>query len=85
MVTLDVDATMTASLGLFLSKGVSRMPVIGEDVDEVIGVLYLKDVARVELTGQDYSSSSRRACNVSIRYAILATHIPMSVHPMIAG
>ena len=38
---------MTASLGLFLSKGVSRMPVIGEDVDEVIGVLYLKDVARV--------------------------------------
>ena len=47
MVTLDVDATMTASLGLFLSKGVSRMPVIGEDVDEVIGVLYLKDVARV--------------------------------------
>ena len=47
MVTLDADATMTASLGLFLSKGVSRMPVIGEDVDEVIGVLYLKDVARV--------------------------------------
>ncbi|MFM9876621.1 MAG: hemolysin family protein [Rhodoglobus sp.] len=47
MVTLNQDATMTAALGLFLSKGVSRMPVIGEDVDEVIGVLYLKDVARV--------------------------------------
>ncbi|MFZ2964563.1 MAG: transporter associated domain-containing protein, partial [Rhodoglobus sp.] len=27
--------------------GYSRMPVIGEDVDEVLGVLYLKDVARV--------------------------------------
>lgn len=47
MITLDQDATMTAALGLFLSKGVSRMPVIGDDVDEVIGVLYLKDVARV--------------------------------------
>jgi len=47
MITLDQDATMTAALGLFLSKGVSRMPVIGEDVDEVVGVLYLKDVARV--------------------------------------
>ena len=34
-------------MGLFLSKGVSRMPVIGEDVDEVLGILYLRDVARM--------------------------------------
>jgi CBS domain containing-hemolysin-like protein len=47
MVTVDADETMTAAMGLFLSKGVSRMPVLGEDVDEVIGVLYLKDVARL--------------------------------------
>ncbi|MCU1577898.1 MAG: HlyC/CorC family transporter [Rhodoglobus sp.] len=47
MVTIDADATMGAAMGLFLSKGVSRMPVIGEDIDEVLGVLYLRDVARV--------------------------------------
>lgn len=47
MVTIDSDATMNAAMGVFLSKGVSRMPVIGEDVDEVVGVLYLKDVARL--------------------------------------
>ncbi|MEO8095620.1 MAG: hemolysin family protein [Pseudolysinimonas sp.] len=47
MITIDADATMSAAMGLFLSKGVSRMPVIGEDIDEVLGVLYLKDVARV--------------------------------------
>jgi CBS domain containing-hemolysin-like protein len=47
MITIDSDASMNASMGLFLSKGVSRMPVIGEDIDEVLGVLYLRDVARV--------------------------------------
>jgi CBS domain containing-hemolysin-like protein len=47
MVTIDADATMGAAMSLFLSKGVSRMPVIGEDIDEVLGVLYLRDVARV--------------------------------------
>ena len=47
MVTIDADASVGASMGLFLSKGISRMPVIGEDIDEVLGVLYLRDVARV--------------------------------------
>jgi CBS domain containing-hemolysin-like protein len=47
MVTIDAEATMSTSMGLFLSKGISRMPVIGEDIDQVLGVLYLRDVARV--------------------------------------
>lgn len=47
MVTIDDDATVGVAMGVFLSKGVSRMPVIGEDIDEVVGVLYLKDVARL--------------------------------------
>ena len=47
MVTIDADASMGTSMGLFLSKGISRMPVIGEDIDEVLGVLYLRDVARL--------------------------------------
>ena len=47
MIIIDADATMGTSMGLFLSKGFSRMPVIGEDIDEVLGVLYLRDVARV--------------------------------------
>ena len=47
MVTIDAEATMGTSMGLFLSKGISRMPVIGDNIDEVLGVLYLRDVARV--------------------------------------
>ncbi|MGX5680216.1 hemolysin family protein [Schumannella luteola] len=47
MVTIDGDSSVDAAMGLFLARGVSRVPVIGEDIDEVLGVLYLKDVTRV--------------------------------------
>jgi CBS domain containing-hemolysin-like protein len=47
MVTIDGASSMGASMGLFLSRGVSRIPVIGDDIDEVLGVLYLRDVARL--------------------------------------
>ncbi|MGL4339909.1 MAG: hemolysin family protein [Rhodoglobus sp.] len=47
MITLDAATTMGAAMGLFLSKGISRIPVIGGDIDDVLGVIYLRDVARV--------------------------------------
>ncbi|QNO36653.1 HlyC/CorC family transporter [Protaetiibacter sp. SSC-01] len=47
MITIDHDATIGAALGQFFRTGVSRIPVIGRDADEVLGVLYLRDVARV--------------------------------------
>ena len=48
MFTVDADDGLDTAMGLFLSRGVSRMPVLGEDVDEVLGILYLRDVARLE-------------------------------------
>jgi CBS domain containing-hemolysin-like protein len=47
MITVEGELNLDAAMGLFLGKGVSRMPVIGENVDEVLGVLYLKDLARL--------------------------------------
>ena len=47
MITIDFDASLEVSMGLLLGKGISRVPVIGEDIDDVRGVLYLKDVARL--------------------------------------
>lgn len=47
MVTIDAGASVGAAMSLFLSRGNSRMPVIGDDVDEVMGILYLRDVARI--------------------------------------
>ncbi|HXR44453.1 MAG TPA: hemolysin family protein [Pseudolysinimonas sp.] len=47
MITIDGDASIGSAMGLFLGTGVSRMPVIGKDADEVFGILYLRDVARL--------------------------------------
>jgi CBS domain containing-hemolysin-like protein len=49
MVTVDADTSLTDAGALFLNSGLSRIPVIGEDSDDIIGVLYLRDVARVAL------------------------------------
>jgi len=47
MVTIEGDATIGTAMGLFLRTGVSRLPVIGENIDDVSGILYLRDVARL--------------------------------------
>jgi CBS domain containing-hemolysin-like protein len=47
MITVDDDTTVGVAMSQFLSTGVSRMPVIGRDADEVFGILYLRDVARL--------------------------------------
>lgn len=44
MVTVDADATMDEAMKSFLQRGVSRMPVVDDDADDVVGVLYLKDL-----------------------------------------
>ncbi|TFB59957.1 hemolysin family protein [Cryobacterium sp. Sr3] len=47
MVTIEADSSIGAAMGLFLSKGFSRVPVIDGEVDDVTGILYLRDVARL--------------------------------------
>lgn len=46
MLAVDGDATLAAGMERFLIAGVSRMPVTGKDSDDVLGVLYLRDVSR---------------------------------------
>jgi CBS domain containing-hemolysin-like protein len=46
MVWIEDDKTLSQALALFLRSGFSRIPVIGESVDDVLGVLYLKDLIR---------------------------------------
>ena len=46
MVTIDAGASLETATKLFLDSGYSRIPVIGDDVDEIIGVLNLRDVSR---------------------------------------
>ena len=46
MEIVNADDSLEKALAVFISTGYSRLPVIGEDVDDVVGVLYLKDLAR---------------------------------------
>ncbi|WP_312167741.1 hemolysin family protein [Microbacterium sp.] len=46
MVTVDATATTDEAMTLFLQRGVSRMPVVDDDADDVVGVLYLKDLVQ---------------------------------------
>ena len=47
MVTVDAEDTVQEAMTIFLDKGVSRIPVIGKDSDEVVGICYLRDLARI--------------------------------------
>ncbi|WP_084502422.1 hemolysin family protein [Microbacterium indicum] len=46
MVTVEATATLPDALEELLSSGLSRVPVIDGDVDDVVGVLYLKDIVQ---------------------------------------
>lgn len=47
MVTIDCDVPAQKALRLFVRSGYSRVPVIGDSVDDIRGMLYFKDVMRV--------------------------------------
>ncbi|MEI2732468.1 MAG: hemolysin family protein [Dermatophilaceae bacterium] len=46
MVTIERATPLRKAMSLFLRTGFSRIPVVGEDNDDVLGLLYLKDVVQ---------------------------------------
>ena len=46
MLTIPADASAETAMQLFVRSGYSRIPVIGENVDDLCGILYVKDVMR---------------------------------------
>lgn len=71
---LWVDAHMSAgeALSLALRSGFSRLPVIGETVDDVLGIVYLKDlVRRTRIEGEQIEVGSVMRP---------ATYVPESKH-----
>jgi CBS domain containing-hemolysin-like protein len=74
MVTVDATATTDEAMSLFLNRGVSRMPVVDDDADDVVGVLYLKDL--VQFAYRD--DSAWRAASIR-PIARPATFVPESM------
>lgn len=46
LVSVESGTSLRGAMSLFLRSGFSRVPVVGDGLDDVLGVLYLKDVAR---------------------------------------
>lgn len=44
MVWIEADKTAGQATSLCVRTGLSRLPVVGEDVDDIVGVIYLKDL-----------------------------------------
>lgn len=61
MVWIESDKSAAQATSLAIRSGHSRMPVIGEDVDDIVGVVYLKDLVRRTL----YSAASARDITVA--------------------
>lgn len=46
MVWVEKDKSLRQALSLALRSGYSRIPVIGDDIDSIVGIVYVKDLAR---------------------------------------
>ncbi len=64
MVTVDAGATVADALGVVIEEGFSRVPVVGDGIDDIVGIVYLKDLVRTYRRGrgdEPVSRSLRRA------------------------
>ena len=46
IVSIERDKTLRQAMSLCLRSGYSRIPVLGENEDDIIGIIYLKDLVR---------------------------------------
>ncbi|HAM23957.1 MAG TPA: hypothetical protein DCM51_00135, partial [Actinobacteria bacterium] len=59
MITIERGKTLRQAVSLSLRSGFSRIPVTGEGPDDVVGLAYLKDVARRTYDHRDAESIER--------------------------
>ena len=61
MVFVESTKTLRQAMSLALRSGFSRIPVIGENLDDVVGVVYLKDITRRTFEHRESESEERVA------------------------
>jgi CBS domain containing-hemolysin-like protein len=59
MVWIEKDKSLRQALSLALRSGFSRVPVIGESLDQIIGIAYVKDLAKRTLDHHDAENNER--------------------------
>jgi putative hemolysin len=56
IIALDVETPLTEAIDVFLASGHSRLPVYQESVDNIVGLLYAKDLLPVWRSGGEMKS-----------------------------
>jgi CBS domain containing-hemolysin-like protein len=59
MVWIEKDKTLRQALSLALRSGFSRVPVVGESIDRIIGIAYVKDLAKRTLDHHEAEQNER--------------------------
>ena len=59
MVWIEKDKSLRQGLSLALRSGYSRIPVVGENIDKIIGIAYVKDLARRALDHHEAEQSEK--------------------------
>jgi CBS domain containing-hemolysin-like protein len=59
MVWIEKDKTLRQALSLALRSGYSRVPVVGEGIDNIIGIAYVKDLAKRALDHHEAETTEK--------------------------
>jgi CBS domain containing-hemolysin-like protein len=59
IVFIERHKNLRQTMSLFLRSGYSRVPVVGENLDDIVGFAYLKDVARRVFDNPDAETTER--------------------------
>jgi CBS domain containing-hemolysin-like protein len=73
MATVTAEETLDESMTVFFRHGFSRLPVIGKNLDDIRGVLYIKDVAKLI-----HENPSKAASVTAVDVARKAIFVPES-------
>ena len=59
LVWIEKDKSLRQALSLALRSGFSRVPVVGDSIDKIIGIAYVKDLARRTLDHHEAETNER--------------------------
>ncbi|MEY4493603.1 MAG: hypothetical protein RL355_952 [Actinomycetota bacterium] len=59
MVWVESTKTLRQAMSLGLRSGYSRIPVVGESIDDIVGVIYVKDIAKRIFEHSDAQTTER--------------------------
>jgi CBS domain containing-hemolysin-like protein len=61
MVWIESTKTLRQAMSLGLRSGYSRIPVVGDSIDDIVGVVYLKDIAKRTFEHSESQTTERVA------------------------